>query len=73
MPKLSIIVTAYNVAAYLGPCLDGIIGQTLEDIEVIVVDDGSTDGTGSSKCYFSIGSAAGRGDGTTGRRLFIVY
>ncbi|MEQ9674461.1 MAG: glycosyltransferase, partial [Roseovarius indicus] len=46
MPKLSIIVTAYNVAAYLGPCLDGIIGQTLEDIEVIVVDDGSTDGTG---------------------------
>ena len=28
---------------------------------------------GSSKCYFSIGSAAGRGDGTTGRRLFIVY
>ena len=45
MPKLSIIVTAYNVAGYLGPCLDGILGQTLGDIEVIVVDDGSTDGT----------------------------
>lgn len=45
MPKLSIIVTAYNVAAYLGPCLDGILGQTIDDIEVIVVDDGSSDGT----------------------------
>ncbi|MEQ8897037.1 MAG: glycosyltransferase family 2 protein [Roseovarius sp.] len=46
MPKLSIIVTAYNVAGYLGPCLDGILGQSIGDIEVIVVDDGSTDGTG---------------------------
>ena len=45
MPKLSIIVTAYNVAGYLGPCLDGILGQSIRDIEVIVVDDGSTDGT----------------------------
>lgn len=45
MPKVSIIVTSYNVEKYISECLDGIIGQTLQDIEIIVVDDGSTDGT----------------------------
>ena len=45
MPELSIIVTAYNVDKFIGPCLDGVTGQTLEDIEIIVVDDGSSDGT----------------------------
>lgn len=45
MPTLSIIVTAYNVAPYIGACLDSVRNQTLEDIEIVVVDDGSTDGT----------------------------
>lgn len=45
MPKLSIIVTAYNIENYLAQCLDSVIGQTLDDLEIIVVDDGSTDGT----------------------------
>lgn len=45
MPRVSIIVTAYNIERYIAEALDCIIGQTLRDIEIIVVDDGSTDGT----------------------------
>lgn len=43
MPKVSVIIPVYNVERYLGECLDSILGQTLKDIEVICVDDGSTD------------------------------
>lgn len=45
MPRLSIVVTSYNIEAYIEQCLDGIVGQTLRDLEIIVVDDGSTDST----------------------------
>lgn len=44
-PLLSVIVTSYNIKDYIGECLDGIINQTLSDIEIIIVDDGSNDGT----------------------------
>ncbi len=43
MPKVSIIVPVYNVEQYLRQCLDSICGQTLADIEIILVNDGSID------------------------------
>lgn len=43
--KLSIIIPAYNAEAYLPQCLDSILAQEHQGCEVIVVDDGSTDGT----------------------------
>ena len=42
-PKISIIIPDYNVGKYLRECLDSCINQTLEDIEIICVDDCSTD------------------------------
>lgn len=44
-PKVSVIVPTYNVELYIEKCLDTIINQTLEDIEIIVINDGSTDRT----------------------------
>lgn len=43
MPKVSIIVPVYNVEKYLRTCLDSIVSQSLKDIEIVCVDDGSTD------------------------------
>lgn len=45
-PKVSIILPVYNVAPYLRQSLDSIIAQTLTDLEIICVDDGSTDDSG---------------------------
>lgn len=42
-PKISIILPVYNVEKYLGKCLDSLINQTLQDIEIICINDGSTD------------------------------
>ncbi len=44
-PKISIVVCTYNTAAYLEQCLDSILSQQLQEWEVILVDDGSTDQT----------------------------
>lgn len=43
--KVSIIVAAYNVQEYIEKCLNSLINQTLKDIEIIIVNDGSTDNT----------------------------
>lgn len=47
MPRISVIVPAYNVVAYLERCLDSLKAQTFEDWEAIVVDDCSTDASGA--------------------------
>jgi glycosyltransferase involved in cell wall biosynthesis len=43
-PEVSVIVPVYNVNPYLRRCVDSLITQTLHDIEIILIDDGSTDG-----------------------------
>ncbi|MBX2688325.1 glycosyltransferase, partial [Campylobacter jejuni] len=42
-PLISIIVPIYNVEKYLDECLKSIINQTYKDLDIILVDDGSTD------------------------------
>ena len=46
MPLISIIVPVYNVEKYLRDCLDSIINQTYKELDIILVDDGSTDHSG---------------------------
>ena len=44
---ISVIIPVYRVEAYLPQCLDSVLGQTYEDLEVLCVDDGSPDGSGA--------------------------
>jgi cellulose synthase/poly-beta-1,6-N-acetylglucosamine synthase-like glycosyltransferase len=45
LPRVSVIVTAYNYARYIGECLASIRAQTYTNFECVVVDDRSADGT----------------------------
>lgn len=45
MPKISVIMPSLNVVKYIRPCIESVLEQTLDDIEIICVDAGSTDGT----------------------------
>ncbi len=47
LPLISVIVPVYNIAQYLPECVDSILGQTYPNTEIILVDDGSTDESGS--------------------------
>lgn len=88
MPKVSVIIPIYNVEKYLRQCLDSVINQTLRDIEIICVNDGSTDSSLSileeykakdarikiiDKKNSGYGDSMNRGiDGSTGEYLGIV-
>lgn len=50
MPKISMIIPVYNAGEYLKQCVDSVIAQTMTDIEIILVDDGSTDGVSPALC-----------------------
>ena len=43
MPKISFVVPVYNASKYLKECINSIVAQSFDDIEIIAVNDGSTD------------------------------
>ena len=45
VPAVSVVIPVYNMERYLRACLDSVVNQTLREIEIICVDDGSTDGS----------------------------
>ena len=45
-PQISVVVAVYNGSTTLQKCIDSVASQTFHDVELIVVDGGSTDGTG---------------------------
>lgn len=47
MPKVSVVVPIYNVEKYIKKCMDSLVNQTLQEIQIILVNDGSTDESGN--------------------------
>ena len=47
MPKISVIVPVYNTEKYLHRCIDSVLAQTFTDWELLLIDDGSKDTSGS--------------------------
>ena len=45
VPKISVIIAAYNIERFIEKCVDSILSQTFSDYEIILIDDGSTDQT----------------------------
>lgn len=45
-PAVSVVIPVYNVEAYLRECVDSVLNQTMQDFEIILVDDGATDSSG---------------------------
>lgn len=54
MPELSVVVPVYNVDKYLNECVESILNQTFKELEVILVDDGSTDESGKICDYYAL-------------------
>ncbi len=52
--RISVVIPAYNVQQYIGACLDSILNQTHQNLEVIVVNDGSTDGTAALVADYAV-------------------
>ena len=46
-PLVSIIVPVYNIEKYVSCCIDSILAQTFTDLELLLIDDGSQDGSGT--------------------------
>ncbi len=55
MAKVSVVIAAYNVEAYIEEAMESVIGQTLRDLEILVVDDCSTDETAAHLNRFAAG------------------
>ncbi|MBD5550024.1 MAG: glycosyltransferase [Lachnospiraceae bacterium] len=63
MAKVSVLIPVCNVEKYLEQCLDSVTGQSMEDIEIICVDDGSTDGSGAVLDRYAV----------TDRRIQVIH
>lgn len=46
MPRVSVVIPVFNAAKYIGEAIESILGGTFQDLEIVVADDGSTDGSG---------------------------